>query len=123
VFRRDAVLGASHAETGMYVVVHEDFEYDATTKCARLDTYSALPRLLGVKAQLHLRGGLAPAAFVFPTRQSPNHFTVKRPWWLRTYDFYVGYISCAVNKKFGQHIALANAARFSGARKYRLFAC
>jgi hypothetical protein len=43
VLRRDALLGAAHAETGMYDFVHDDFEYDATTKCARLNTYSMLP--------------------------------------------------------------------------------
>jgi hypothetical protein len=41
------MLGAAHAETGMYMVVHEDFEHDASTnyatKCARTDAYSALP--------------------------------------------------------------------------------
>jgi hypothetical protein len=55
VFRRDAThlvnKGAAHAETAMYVVVHEDLisqtRYDSptknATKRARMDTYSALP--------------------------------------------------------------------------------
>ena len=46
MFRWDAANlaneGAAHTETAMYVVVHEDFEYDSftqyATKCARVDT-------------------------------------------------------------------------------------
>ncbi len=31
----DAVQGARSTETGMYVVIHEDFEHRATSQCAQ----------------------------------------------------------------------------------------
>ena len=37
----DAVQGARRAETGMYVVIHEDFEYRATPQCAQIDGFAS----------------------------------------------------------------------------------